>query len=339
MMHDLRLILIVMSTIAIIVLLLHGLWTSRKERSAIFYERPVKRLKQEHQDQNKQLLSKRVEEIGEVHLTHLHHEKPDINRFDEVAPFSPSSTLHHAYRKGDKDSDTLLDDATSHNFQLSKSTDRQYQPTAQIHATQLAILTQEHPKTYRDSNTLLPDDDRHYSAYSNNQDVSQPAAHLTDITQSRAPNPSFGAKPQQLQVKEKEIVLVLHVAAHNGTMLRGAKLLQSVLQTGFQFGKMNIFHYHLNPAGSGPVLFSLANMIKPGSFNPDNMANFTTPGVSIFMIVPSYGDTQQNFKLMLQSAQRIADDCGGIVMDDQHHMITPQKLDAYKARIRDILEM
>ncbi|MGP1954156.1 MAG: cell division protein ZipA, partial [Arsenophonus sp. NC-QC1-MAG3] len=139
------------------------------------------------------------------------------------------------------------------------------------------------------------------------------------------------------EANKKDIVIVLHVAALQGKVLGGTLLLQSIFQSGFQFGKREIFHRYVDPFDSEKILFSLVNMVKPGSFEPEAMSVFSTPGISIFMILPSYGNSAQNFKLMLQAAQRIADDVGGVVLDEHRKMLTPQMIKEYHSRIRKTL--
>ena len=58
-------------------------------------------------------------------------------------------------------------------------------------------------------------------------------------------------------------VLAINVRAAEGESLSGAALLPLLLTLGFKFGEHDIFHRHVNANGKGPVLFSLANMVKP----------------------------------------------------------------------------
>ena len=328
MMQDLRLILIVVGAIAIIALLLHGLWTSRKERSSVFRDRPHKRLKQRDEHDEQDLIDDEDDGVGEVRVRperHTHQEP----RFDEVRDPQPQAPRQPATAEpvrqpaprpapqSEPESDPLFDTAPQPKPQPRSEPVRQQQPAPSF----VAPPVQADP---------LLDLDPLESVQPEPQYQAEPEPQSEVIT---APAPEAKAPAE----KPKEAVLVLHVAAHSGGELNGEALLQGILQAGFQFGEMNIFHRHLSPAGSGPVLFSLANMVKPGSFNPDLMTDFSTPGISIFMMVPSYGDANQNFKLMLQSAQRIADDVGGVVLDDERRMMTPQKLETYKARIRDVV--
>ncbi|WP_283603697.1 cell division protein ZipA [Serratia proteamaculans] len=328
MMQDLRLILIVVGAIAIIALLLHGLWTSRKERSSLFRDRPAKRSKKEREQSP---IDELDEGVGEVRVRSAHPEdEPSFGHFDaareepvaapkpapaaEPAPRAVQPAAHQAppplSQRPDYD-DILLDN-------YAQDEDDEPQQPAPRREPRVDDLPPVAP-------------------------VAEPAFHAEPAHQPQPEvKPAVAHEPQPapaaIKAKLKETVLVLHVTAHQGGVIGGEILLQSVLQAGFQFGEMGIFHRHISPAGSGPVLFSLANMVKPGSFDPEMMSDFSTPGVSMFMMVPSYGDANQNFKLMLQSAQRIADDVGGVVLDDERRMMTPQKLETYKARLREVLE-
>lgn len=328
-MQDLRLILVVVGAIAIVALLLHGLWTSRKERSKLFRDRPVKRRKNDTQENS-----------SDYDDSALFTE----NQSTQQAPIQPAATEPVYPVKNESQVEPNIQPLSSVEPEIKMS----MAPEPPVHAEPVAQHVQA-PHVPEQLTINMNDDvaepeigtqpvqhhatEPHIDGHKR-QEEPQPKHH-----EQTPPHPETKAEPQEepATTNRKETVLVLHVAAHQGQELQGEILLQSILQAGFQFGEMKIFHRHVNPSGTGPVLFSLANMVKPGSFDPETMADFSTPGVSIFMMVPSYGEASQNFKLMLQAAQRIASDAGGVVLDDERKMLTPQKIEVYHARIRNTL--
>ena len=324
MMQDLRLILIVVGAIAIIALLLHGLWTSRKERSSVFRDRPHKRLKQQREEEPDDA----DDGVGEVRVKRSHPEdEEDLSSpafgADKAPPRPVRAQPEPVRQQPPLDDQPELDPLFGGELPHAPEPEYDYddQPATE-------------PERPRQPETRRPETRQPVQPAARQVTAGSVAPEKAPVIEETPVAPPAAPKPE----RAKETVLVLNVGAHAGGLLNGEALLQGVLQAGFQFGEMNIFHRHLSPAGSGPVLFSLANMVKPGSFNPDDMSDFSTPGITIFMMVPSYGDANQNFKLMLQSAQRIADDVGGVVLDDERRMMTPQKLETYKNRIRDVLE-
>ena len=103
---------------------------------------------------------------------------------------------------------------------------------------------------------------------------------------------------------------------------------------------MSIFHRHADTDGKGPVMFSMANMLKPGTFTLSEMEEFTTLGVSFFMQLPNKLGNMQCFEQMLGTAQAVQKELDAVLKDENRSVFTRQTIEHSRQRIRDFeLEM
>lgn len=130
-----------------------------------------------------------------------------------------------------------------------------------------------------------------------------------------------------------EEVLVINVLARDPGGFRGPALLQNILESGLRFGEMDIFHRHESMAGNGEVLFSMANAVKPGTFDLDDIDHFTTPAVSFFLGLPGPRHPKQAFDVMVAAARKLASELNGELKDDQRSVLTAQTIEHYRQRI------
>lgn len=148
-----------------------------------------------------------------------------------------------------------------------------------------------------------------------------------DQPEADADVPADAAEPSE--------VLILYVLLPEQQELKGQDLLSALTVLGFKYGEMDIFHRHQDSAGNGEVLFSLANMFNPGTFDIDNMDKLSTRGLSLFMTLPGPGEPLQNFNVMHNAAKKLAEEFGGQVLDGQRSVLTVQTVRHYVERIRE----
>jgi cell division protein ZipA len=131
-------------------------------------------------------------------------------------------------------------------------------------------------------------------------------------------------------------VLIINVKAPANEFFYGSDLLELILDNGLRFGAMDIFHHHADEDGEGPILFSMASMVKPGTFDLHTFEEFSTVGLSFFLTLPTEtGKNMDAFETMLATAKDIAKRLGGELNDENRSVLTGQTIEHYRERIRD----
>lgn len=272
-MQDLRIVLVIIGALAIAALVIHGLWTSRKNRRAPIKEKPLGKMMQEPK---------------------LVQGTKDVDGFDQDGIGQVRVISRHGSPVVDADplvDDPLVDEAV---------------PGLRADAPADPVMAEEPVMAQSAESASQPE-------------VSHPSHH----TEWR--------QPTYAQWQE---VYVINVMARNGQPIPGLKLAEVLKLLGFCYGEMAIYHRHLEMNGQGEVLFSLINMVKPGTFNPDTMASFETPGISLFMQLPTQGRGLAHFELMLRAADKLASELDGILCDAQRQPLTEDSLNRYRDQLR-----
>ena len=141
-------------------------------------------------------------------------------------------------------------------------------------------------------------------------------------------------EPQLKRDIEPEF-LAISLKVPKDNPISGAQLLPALITLGMKYGENNIFHRHVNNNGKGPIVFSLANLFKPGVFDVDNMEKESIRGLSLFMTLPTESDAHQVFNMMHNAARKLAEEFNAEILDDSRSTLTKQGLQQYVERIRD----
>lgn len=141
----------------------------------------------------------------------------------------------------------------------------------------------------------------------------------------RAPRKPAGPPPEK--------IITLFLLARDNNKISGADLLQAALKTGLVMGDMDIFHRHAD--GSDQPILSMANAVKPGTFDRDNWNTFETAGLVLFMTLPGPTLALDAWDMLLATARRMAEILHAELHDDRHEPLIRQK----EAKIREEMRL
>lgn len=144
------------------------------------------------------------------------------------------------------------------------------------------------------------------------------------------PRSDLGKRPAQMPV---ERIVSLFVMAREGQAFNGADLIVAAEKAGLEYGDMGIYHRLVDGKREAGPIFSVANMVKPGSFDLTRLDALRTPGLSFFMTLPGPVTALDAWDAMLPAAQRLAELLDGQVLDEERNALGRQRI----AHIRDEL--
>ena len=204
----------------------------------------------------------------------------------------------------------------------------------------IAASTATFPPNTGDRSVTSRDAGRTLAEDQGNQVAAKAPMQKRDISGQLSPNKAvakeLGVAPEKLQDRPPASeVIVINVLARSGEFFAGDQLLQAMLACDLRYGDMSIFHRYSNVDGTGKILFSVANGVKPGTFSLDELESTQTPALGIFMGLPGPQKPMQAFALLEETARRLALDLGGELKDEQFSVLTQQTLEHYRQRIRE----
>lgn len=364
-MQELRYILVALGGIAIAALLIHGLWSNRKNRQAPIKEKPLGRMESKSRDRDSDAFDS--DGIGQVRVVSGGRRAEPKLRSDEAHQPEPRRAATVPAFEDDEDDELpppvvrkpaprpvtpppVYEEEDDYDEPSAEPVEEV--PAAPVRKpAQVIRRTPVHRSRPQREPMMQPLDDEPLvePAYAQaptfgarepapQQQVryAQPVSAYEEPDYDDEPayeEPVQVAEPVQEQPPVEKIwqdVYVINLMARPGHDLQGATLLSSLLALGFKFGEMDIFHRHEDLNGKGEVLFSMINMVKPGTFNPYRMEQFSTPGVSLFMQLPLRSNAAFAFEHMLQAADQLASDLDAMLTDASRSPLSDDDIARYR---------
>lgn len=137
---------------------------------------------------------------------------------------------------------------------------------------------------------------------------------------------------KQAKIKGWDIVLTLTILSERSVPFRGEDVKAALNFADLEPGNMDIYHRHLAGNALKPM-FSVTNMLFPGTLKPIELEIMEVKGLNIFMCLPNPTSGLLAFDAMLDAADQITKQLQGRLCDEKRQTLTQATLESMRSQI------
>ena len=141
------------------------------------------------------------------------------------------------------------------------------------------------------------------------------------------------AEAAPVSAAPQEKLVVLYLVAHPNQVFTASVIGESLRDLGLDFGEMHIYHRYPDEGGDAPV-FGVANLVEPGTLEPEALAETGTPGLTLFLQLPGPLPPLAAFDLFASTAQQLATRLDGELRDNTRTVVSRQMLEHLRDEIQ-----
>ena len=116
-----------------------------------------------------------------------------------------------------------------------------------------------------------------------------------------------------------EMIVTLRLMARDRGGFPAEQFILALREHGMRHGRYGIFHAHDE---TEDVIYSVANLVEPGTFNLAQVKTDRYPGISLFLVLPGPRDPLEAFDSMISLGKSLALEFSGDLLDEQGGMLS-----------------
>jgi len=130
-----------------------------------------------------------------------------------------------------------------------------------------------------------------------------------------------------------DVLAIINVVANKPEGFSGSDIERAAAESGLQFGAMNIYHRKNDNSHGCRHLFSMANLYKPGEFDPTRMDELRTRGLTLFMNIPCAWDPGAAFRELVECCRHLAASLDGSLTDRENNPLDDRQIENIRKQI------